>query len=273
MFSGCQEDQHIRVKLDHRVSKYKPRWAPNFLLDFYPKDEEYPALWGGDARLGDFSCRIGLYDQNGNQKFNDIGKDILFLAPYGADKVTLFPHATAEYLKADFILDVRGKHWEVIGVDTAGRWIDLRLRKENAPHADVQLIDILPNIPLQTLSGDTIYFHDHLEADKLLYVEVWSSWHQYSFESTPVLKETFHKYKDQLNVLSLIYNEVDYDRVHRNNQKHGVDWPQAIYSQEAGAALLHLGWVPYGVLFSADGRMIKSGLNPNELDRFLEDLL
>lgn len=273
LFPACQQDEHIRVTLDQRLSKFKPRWAPNFLRDFYPEDEEYPTIWGGDVKLGDFSCRIGLYDQNQNNQFNDIGKDILLLAPYGEDEVTLFPHATAEYLKKDFVLNVRGTYWEVMDLDTFGQWIDLRELKDSLTPPDIQFIDVLPNIPLETLAGDTTYFHDHLEKGKLLYVEVWSSWHQYSFESTPTLKKTYHAYKDQLNVFTLIYNEVDYDRVHRNNKVHGVDWPQAIYSMEAGAALLHLGWVPYGVLFSADGSMIKSGLRPQELDDFLEDFL
>lgn len=273
LIPSCQQEQYTRVKLDSRLSKYKPRWAPNFLRDFYPRDEEYPTLWGGDMRLGDFSCRIGLYDQNANGRFNDLGKDILLIAPFGQKEVTLHPHATAEYLKEDFTLNLRGEIWQVVRLDTAGRWIDLRKLNDSLPRADVQFMDYLPNFPLQMLAGDTTYFHDHLEENKLLYVEVWSSWHQYSFESTPYLKETFHKNKDKLNVLSIIYNEVDMNRVHRNNKKHGVDWPQAIYSQETGAALLHLGWVPYGVLYSSDGKMIKSGLKPYELDRFLEEFL
>lgn len=273
VFAACEGERHVHVRLDQRLSKYKPRWAPNFLRNFYPADEAFPTIWGGDVKLGDFSCRIGLYDQNQNQRFDDIGEDILLLAPFGAQQVTLFPHATAEYLKEDFVLNIRGTYWELVGLDSAGRWLELREKKDQPARADVQFTDVLPDLPLTMLSGDTTHYHDFLEKGKWLYVEVWSSWHQYSFESTPILKKTFHKHKDKLNVLSLIYNEVDYDRVYRNNKKHGVDWPQAIYSLEAGSALLHLGWVPYGVLFSDEGKMIKSGLRPHELDAFLEELL
>lgn len=261
------------MPLDHRLSKYRPRWTPTILKEFYPSDEAYPTLWGGDIRLDNLSCRLGLYDRNANGRFDDIGEDMILLAPFGAEDVTLYPHANADYWKEDFVLRLKDTSWEVLRLDSAGRWMEIRRLKEPAPSADIQFMDQLPNLPLKTLAGDTTYLHDHLQGDKLLYIEVWSSWHQRSFESTPYLKATFHKYREKLNVLSLIYNEVEYERVHRNNRKHAVDWPQAIYSEAAGTALLHLGWVPYGVLFSPDGKMIKSGLTPHELEGFLEELL
>jgi hypothetical protein len=271
--TACQDQEPTRIFLDHQITKYRPGWTPGRLREFYPRGEYAPQLRGGDYRQDGLSFRIGLYDQNRNGRYDETGTDILFLAPYGADSVALFPEATAAYLQAENVLGIRDLRFRIDSIAPDGSWLTILPEPDSLARPLVYLPYQLPNLKVKMLGGDSTYLQAFLRPNKYLYVEVWSSWHQYSFEASPLLKNTRDTYKDRLEVLSLIYNEVDYERVYRNNRRYDIDWPQAIYDGEVGSAIKHLGWVPYGALYAPDGKLIKSGLRPWELGAFLEKLL
>ena len=94
-----------------------------------------------------------------------------------------------------------------------------------------------------------------------------------TFAATPMLKRTYEKYRDYLEIFSLVFNEVEYNRVAQHIAKYELPWDFGIYTERLGAQMMHLGYVPFGALYSPDGKLVKTGLRPWELRRFLETLI
>ena len=216
---------------------------------------------------------LGLYDLNDNGTFNEVGKDVLILAPFQADTFRLLPFSGANYLAEKSTISAGNLLFEIENISPEGRWIDIKEIRSDTAAPTVYLPSQLPEVEIDLVSGEKLESSLLIGGDKFLYVELFSTWHQTSIEATPILKRTYDKYKDRLEVLSLVVNEVDYSRVSRHIAQHDLPWTFGIYTLDFGIAMMHLGYVPYGALYAPDGKLIKAGLQPWELQRFLELLM
>ena len=88
----------------------------------------------------------------------------------------------------------------------------------------------------------------------------------------PELKAAHSRFSDDLAVVQLVMNEADYSRVRGHMKRYDLQWPQAIFTDELGAALMQKS-IPYGILFAPDGTIIKMGFGPGELEPFLASVL
>lgn len=230
-------------------------------------------IWGGDVQYKGQSFRIGLYDLNSNGIFNDIGQDVLILAPFEADTFRLLPFSSANYLDTVNTISVGKFRFQVDALSPEGHWIEMHPIIPDTTTPTVYIPDHLPELTVELISGKKLPSDSLLHPGKYLYVELFSTWHQNSFEATPTLKRTYDRYQDRLDILSLVVNEVDYSRVTRHIAQHDLPWNFGIYTLDFGISMMHLGYVPYGALYAPDGKLIKAGLQPWELRRFLEILM
>lgn len=230
------------------------------------------ALRSGNFRQDGKGIRIGVFDADQNRLFNDAGVDRISVSYFASDTMPLFNSVASPIQAAPpFTIGIDDQYYRIDSIAADGTHV-LLTPVEEADSLAAYLPTRIPACTLTTIDGDTVALADFLEKDKYLYVECWSTWFQASVSGLPELKAAYTRFQDDVNVLQLVMNEIDYDRVRGHMERYDLPWTQAIYTDEIGKTLMQNS-IPYGILFAPDGSILKMGFGPGELEPFLAGIL
>lgn len=233
------------------------------------------ALQGGNFRYENYGIRLGVFDVNQNGSYTDTGVDYVTVAPYASDTLPIFPSITSRRLPIlPFSIKMEDQIFEVLSIEKEGLTAEIAYvgPAQSFPGTPyIRYETRIPDLPFVTLSGDTSQLADYLVPGKYLYVECWSTWFQQAIDGLPELKAAYLAHQDHLEVVQLVMNEVDYQRVEDHVNTYQLPWTQGIYTDTLGKYLMQSS-IPYGILYDPEGNLIKSRLLPGELAQFLNQV-
>jgi hypothetical protein len=285
-FIACRQEDPTKVSLDdYAVPNFKYGRPPNY-MDWrkqfgtsYSSDmarklayARIRALRSGNFREDNKGIRVGVFDANQNGVYNEPGVDYFVVAPFAADTLPMFDGVASPLQPATpFYVQMGRDQYQIDSIAENGKTIWLQ-PKERADSIAAFFATQAPLIDILTVAGDTIPLNDFFKPGKYLYVECWSTWFQAAIDGLPELKAAYTRFKEDIEVLHLVMNEVDYQRVEKHVARYEMPWTQAIFTDEIGRQLMQNS-IPYGILFAPDGSIIKMGLGPGDLEPFLEEIL
>ena len=223
---------------------------------------------GADFTIQSSSFTIGISDNNRNKKFNDIGKDRIWLEFHGTivirfqDGVSNALIATETYFKVDNFV------FKIISIDEDGKFIKIQVIKDFDLVPNLKLVNRIPDYDFKLLDGNNTNFNDYINKEKYIYVEFWGSWCKPCLDIIPRIKEIHNSYKDNMTIISI--NNSDSPKwISEFVTSQGIEWIQGKVS--ASSSLPEeflLNGYPYGVLFKPNGEVIKFHMKVYELNEF-----
>ncbi|HTA26712.1 MAG TPA: thioredoxin family protein [Bacteroidia bacterium] len=143
---------------------------------------------------------------------------------------------------------------------------------------DVELINNnLPDVSFSLLYGGKSSFKYYEHKSPYIYLEFLGTWCRGCYQAMDDMKELNTKYNDKVTIISIAFNEpasshqtVDTNDIKKVVELHQVDWVQGVADKYI-RRLFYLSSAPYGVLYDSDGNLIKSGMHPKSLLKFLDE--
>jgi hypothetical protein len=286
LLSGCQKSHSTKISLDdYAIPEFKYGRPPHYMdwrkqfgtsySSSMARKISYArirALRSGNYRENGKGLRIGVFDADQNGSYNDAGVDYITVAPFASDTLAMFD-CVASPLQPEtpFFVQIENHVYRIDSIQPDGKalWLEA---VEDADSLAAVYPTRIPSFTITTLAGDSLELKEFLQPDKYLYVECWSTWFQAAIDGLPELKAAYTRFNDEIEVLHLVMNEVDYSRVQKQVERYEMPWTQAIFTDELGRQLMQNS-IPYGILFAPDGSIVKMGLGPGELEAFLEEVL
>ncbi len=218
------------------------------------------------------SFSIALYDANHNGSFNEIGVDQIFVGLPG-EKYFLLGFDKNQTITGDFIdekivMQVRNKKFEILEIDKSGDYVIIKPCSEDRI-ATIKQFEYIPDIKVQLSNGDSLNLRKIIDKKKYIYVEIWTKTCPGCIAELPIMNEIAEKYKSKLNFIGL-YDKGDLMELNNLIIKYGINTNQALSSTIANYNFSLDGY-PYGLLFSKDGKLIKTDVNSKKLIEFLNN--
>ena len=132
------------------------------------------------------------------------------------------------------------------------------------------------DIRMSAPDGKEIALSDYAGKGKYVLIDFWASWCSPCRIANPNVVKMYDKYKDrgfEIVGVSLDNDKSQWTRAIREDK---LTWPQMSdlkYWQSEGAKLYMVSSIPNTVLLDRDGKIIAKGLNPDELETKLAELL
>lgn len=110
---------------------------------------------------------------------------------------------------------------------------------------------------------------------KAVLIDVFATWCQPCIEEIPVLKELKEKYKDDLEIVSVLFEkEKTPEEIAEFIKEHGINYPITIGDENfaLAQALGDIQKVPEMFLFSKDGEFVEKFVGKTTLEEFEENI-
>lgn len=127
-----------------------------------------------------------------------------------------------------------------------------------------------PNITLRTTDGKAVKLSSLVKPGKYTLLDFWASWCGPCRASIPLIKE-MHARHPELNIVSISCDRSlkDWDEAMREEK---MSWQQAAMPQDkqlyrAAAAAYHIQFIPYLIVISPDGKVVKASNDAKEIVR------
>ncbi len=133
-----------------------------------------------------------------------------------------------------------------------------------------------PDIKLPAPNGDVIALSDYTGKDKYVLIDFWASWCRPCRMANPHVVKLYNKYKDKGFEIVGISLDRDKGEWVQAIEADGLTWPQMSdlkFWQSAAAKLYSVNSIPYTVLLDKEGKILAKGLQPNDLEKKLAELL
>ena len=130
---------------------------------------------------------------------------------------------------------------------------------------------------LVTIDGDTLNISNYFQKDaKYILLDFWASWCGPCCAEIPNVKKVYEAYKDK--GLQIVGLSVDQNPAAWNAavQRLGMTWPQTNHNNgtdKTAGAIYNVQYIPYTVLFDAQGNMIATELRGEALEEKIAELL
>lgn len=260
--------------------KYYGAESQEVYYDFiYQKLGRYPdKLKAGDVEIEGVKFMLALQDADRDGTYNEKEdfREYLSLGEYGTDSIVvnihLPPHTVSFTAIPDknIIIQVEDKFFEVLEVDSKGEYIIIKsLPATSRVKPDIRKLEVrfVPT-KFELLNGEVSNLFDYKDKGKYLYIEFWGLWCAPCIQATDSLKQVYELYGDRLEIIALNERD-DPNEVRQYILDKEIKWVNGLSNKELSTNLLQNGY-PYGILFDAQGNLIKQLLHPISLRRYLE---
>lgn len=229
---------------------------------------------GGDFKKGDLQFCIAIKDENLNNKFNDVGMDLLLIGKYGVD--SLYKHESISCIEIcqSTYINYHGNFFEVNFISPDGEFLILKQTynpyKMNIEASCVaKYFDSIPKIPFEGIDGKQKHFEDYLNKGKFVYVNFWGTWCQGCINSLPYLQKINTNYSSNVNIISINYRD-NKDFLQKFILENNMKWTHGINSELISKEFLLNGY-PYGALFDQYGKLIQAPISSKKVLEFLDN--
>ena len=127
-----------------------------------------------------------------------------------------------------------------------------------------------PDVTLRTVDGKAVKLSALVKAGQYTLLDFWASWCGPCRASIPLIKE-MHARHPELNIVSISCDRSlkDWDEAMREEK---MSWQQAAMPQDkqlyrAAAAAYHIQFIPYLIVISPDGKVVKASNDAKEIVR------
>ena len=132
------------------------------------------------------------------------------------------------------------------------------------------------DIKMPTPDGTEIALSDYAGKDKYVLIDFWASWCGPCRRANPHVVKLYKKYKDKgFEIVGVSFDRAKTEWVNAI-EADALTWPQMSdlkYWQSEGAKLYSVNSIPYTVLLDKDGTILDKGLQPDELEKKLAELI
>ena len=149
--------------------------------------------------------------------------------------------------------------------------------KEKAEYAKrLEIGEPFVDFAMTAPDGNEISLSDHAGKDQYVLIDFWASWCRPCRMANPQLVKIYKKFKDK--GFEIVGVSLDKDKTEWTNaiEADELTWPQMSdlkFWQSKGARLYSVNSIPYTVLLDKDGTILEKGLQPDELEKKLAELL
>ncbi|MDR1156157.1 MAG: AhpC/TSA family protein [Bacteroidales bacterium] len=132
------------------------------------------------------------------------------------------------------------------------------------------------DIRLPAPDGTEIALSDYAGKGKYVLVDFWASWCRPCRMANPHVVRMYHRYKDK--GFEIVGVSLDKEKAEWTGaiEDDALVWPQMSdlkFWQSKGARLYSVNSIPYAVLLDRDGKILAKGLDPDELEKKLAELM
>ena len=124
--------------------------------------------------------------------------------------------------------------------------------------------------------GTEIALSDYAGKDKYVLIDFWASWCTPCRIANPQVVKLYHKYKDKgFEIVGVSFDKGNTEWS-KAIEDDALVWPQMSdlkFWQSEGAKLYMVTSIPYTVLLDKDGTILAKGLQPDELEKKLAELM
>ena len=226
-----------------------------------------------DVDLPEARFRLTLIDMDQNQRYDEIGTDMVMLSPMGQDSVPI--NVGAENLGAlrkSTIIRIDRAFYLLRILDDLGQTIEL-LPWERCPGRvlTAQLQTRMKQIPVHDAQGEDYYLDFRKTAGKSTLLVVWN----YAFESQTFLTQLQeHKASWAANWEVISINMSDNpQQLKAFVDQYGIDFPTYLMSSRSCQVLDCHALPPYGIVLDANGVILQKGLKAPGLQGWLQQII
>lgn len=255
----------ILVKLQYKA-KLKSSIDYDELSRFNPDILKFDIL-SGDYCDSVSKFSLAIFNENRNNKYNEIGKDFIIIGNYGDRSFFIGPSISCKKIQQNEIIESNGQHFLVKKIRSDGKFIELiKLDKKSTP----SLIHVwkLPLINLKLLTGDSISTMELIKKKKLIYIYFWATWCVLCHGQTPYLIESQDKWKEKVIFVGINGDE-NLSKANEyliNNNLTGI---QAYFNLEFAQKIRFPNGFPYYVLFDEQGQVVEFNVAPLQIGNFI----
>lgn len=222
----------------------------------------------GTYKSDSLEFNIFLKDINNNKKYNEVGIDQVGITGKNTDTIT---HTFQSGVSSSSIHDkpiiaVDSFFFRITEIDEKGDYLVCEGVADSALKPSPSIFTKLPNIEIKTIEESKVTLHDFCDNGKYLYIEFWGLWCNPFVRALPELIELQESHRDQLDVVTLNYNDSVQDVIDFII-KHELLWTQGIADKNLVKAF-NVTSFPCGILFDDNGSLVGYNISPGEVKDF-----
>jgi thiol-disulfide isomerase/thioredoxin len=200
---------------------------------------------------------------NNNGIFCDKGKDIISVDVFDASGMYISNSISCEKVNDAIIIECNDIYFYVTSIDSFGNNIRIKkLNKKPKTEYLIKVVNIIPNVEFENLSGEKVNLQSFLNIKKYVYIEFWATWCPPCVEGVDYLNEAINTRND-LIIIALNANE-EKNEIKNSLSKYDIKCIQGL-SNPLVEKNLHQNGYPYGVLFNKEGYPVRFGVDPKNL--------
>jgi thiol-disulfide isomerase/thioredoxin len=244
--------QTIQVELKQKV-RVKTVLDYEKVLAFNPDIANYDII-AGDLIYDNVKIRLGIWNENRNKKYNEIGSDFLIAGNYQDNSLSIEENISCVKIRDTNILQVKDKFFLIKYISEDGSKIVLN-PTSNSLKATIKYIDELPNDSFTDFNGKKFNFTDFKRQEKYIYIHFWASWCSLCIPKLPYINLLQEKYSSKLIIVG--FNGDNEDSAFKESmKKYKINWSQFKPNPLLSENLKHVGY-PYSILADENGKIIK----------------
>ncbi len=209
------------------------------------------------------SHQVALYDGNFNGRYDDEGKDQVWMGDARAEP--LFTRASgAATLDSDPLLRFGGVVYRVDSISPSGD--RLRLMPSDQAYPYLHPGDQVKNAVLHHLHEGTDSLVQLLHPQKLSLLQVWASWCKGCAAQRPYLLELMEQYDEEMHIIGLVDDDPEAARAYA--KKYELPWDNWMLAADMKKALM-VSHYPYYALVSPKGEVVLLDTSLERLRQYL----
>lgn len=243
-----------------QTEESRARWKSNASRKFRGIKLAEPDYWfslfhrnilSADVKIGELRFQLGLMDTNLNGIYND-ENDRLLTGEYGSDRIFTDFNNGAYRIGDQSPFAIGNRGFSITDVSADGTIIEIESIGIDQVENTLKTGDILPELIIESLEGNTENFADLLEEGKYTFIDFWGTWCKGCVEELPRIERISQQYSDKLKVIGLHCSTVSNERLKKFILSKKLSWTQKIAPDEVVEKMQVSGF-PYGILLNPDG--------------------
>ena len=160
-------------------------------------------------------------------------------------------------------------------VNSQSPWVQ-SIKEEAASIKRLAIGQPFTDLKMPSPKGNEVALSDYAGKDKYVLIDFWASWCGPCRRANPHVVDLYKKYKDK--GFEIVGVSFDKDKTEWLNaiEADALTWIQMSdlkYWQSEGAKLYSVNSIPYTVLLDKDGNILAKGLQPDEIEKKLAELM
>ncbi|PWH86604.1 TlpA family protein disulfide reductase [Brumimicrobium oceani] len=211
--------------------------------------------------------KIGLYDNNCNGLYNDLGKDRIVIGDYENDLIFGELDKGAVEYNSTTQIEVGGGIYEIQEIEATGKHIILK-RSQKEFNRPLGIGDNISHFEIELINGQKKTVKEIQESEKYLLLDFWGTWCKGCTQQLPDLKELVKSNSENVQVLGLIVND-KIENVNKYIEKHNLKWQQG-FSNEEIIEKLRIDGFPTYLLLDNEGKILMMNGEIEEIKKIIK---